>query len=470
MTIANGTGARYRRLSLWLDTCGEDLTPRPALDRDLDVDVAVVGAGYTGLWTAYYLAGADPSLRIAVVEREIAGFGASGRNGGWCSALFPTSRELLARRAGRPAALALQRAMVDTVDEVGRVAAAEGIDVGWAKGGTLTLATLPAQATRLRAGVEADRDWGLSESDSRWLSAAEVVERVAAAGVLGAAYTPHCARVHPGRLVRGLARAVERRGVRVYERTAAVCIRPGGAGRPAEVATSGGRLRAEVVIRATEAYTPGLPGHRRDLAPIYSLIVATAPLPPAAADALGWRGAETITDGRRLIIYTQHTADGRIAFGGRGAPYHAGSRVRPEFDRDERVFAALERTMRELFPAVREIPVTHRWGGPVAVPRDWFASVGLDLGGGIGWAGGYIGDGVGTSNLAGRTLADLVLGRDTALTRLPWVGHRSRRWEPEPLRWLGINAVRRLAAGLDAVEARAKRRRTRDRRVLGPGR
>ncbi len=457
MTATNDTGSRYRRLSLWLDTCGEELAPRPALDRDLDVDVAVVGAGYTGLWTAYYLAAADPSLRIALVEREIAGFGASGRNGGWCSALFPTSREVLARRAGRPAAIALHRTMVETVDEVGRVVAAEGLDVGWVKGGTLTLATGPAQVTRLRAAVQADRDWGLSESDSRWLSAAEVAERVSAAGVLGAAYTPHCARVHPARLVRGLARAVERHGVPVYERTAALRIRPGGAGRPAEVDTSGGRLRAEVVIRATEAYTPGLPGHRRDLAPIYSLMIGTAPLPPPASDRLGWRGAETVTDGRRLIIYAQHTADGRIAFGGRGAPYHFGSRVRPAFDRDDRVFAALERTMREVFPAAGDVPVTHRWGGPLAVPRDWFASVGLDSSSGLGWAGGYIGDGVGTTNLAGRTLADLVLRRDTALTRLAWVGHRSRRWEPEPLRWLGVNAVRWLAAGADAAETRMSR-------------
>ncbi|HZB51565.1 MAG TPA: FAD-dependent oxidoreductase [Mycobacteriales bacterium] len=439
----------YAGLSLWLETAGDDLTPRPPLAGDTEVDVAIVGAGYTGLWTAYYLAVAEPTLRIAVLEREIAGFGASGRNGGWCSALFAASRETVAKAAGRAAALDLQAAMVETVDEVGRVAAAEGIDCGYRKGGTLALATSPAHVARLRDHVAADHAWGLA--DSRWLAPAEVAGRVAAAGVLGAAYTPHCARVQPAALVRGLARAVEARGVRIHERTAVTGIRPGA------VETSRGTVRAEIVVRATEAYTAGLPGLRRALLPIYSLIVATAPLPAPAWAALGWDGAETLTDGRHLLVYAQRTADGRIAFGGRGAPYHAGSRIEPAYDRDERVFAALEQALRTLLPAVGDVPVTHRWGGPLAAPRDWYPSVGLDRGTGLAWAGGYAGDGVGTANLAGRTLADLVLRRDTALTRLPWVGHRSRRWEPEPLRWVGATAVRRLAASADAAEARTGR-------------
>jgi glycine/D-amino acid oxidase-like deaminating enzyme len=440
----------YAGVSLWLDQVGE-LVPRPALTGDVDVDVAVVGAGYTGLWTAYYLALAEPSLRIAVVEREIAGFGASGRNGGWCSALFAASREAVARAAGggaggRAAALDLQAAMVESVDEVGRVAQAERIDCGYAKGGTLTLATSPAHEARVRAHVTDDHDWGLA--DTRWLSAAEVRERIDAVGVLGAAFTPHCARVQPAALVRGLARAVEARGVTVYERTAATALRPG------VVVTDRGEVRAPVVVRATEAYTPELPGQRRVVLPIYSLIVATAPLPAAAWAELGWAGGETLTDGRHLLVYAQRTADGRVAFGGRGAPYHLRSATDPAYDRDERVFAELEQTMRALLPATGGVPVTHRWGGPLGAHRDWFPSVGIDRGSGLAWAGGYVGDGVGTANLAGRTLADLILRRDTALTRLPWVGHRSRRWEPEPLRWAGATAVRRLATSADAVEAR----------------
>ncbi|HEY6748116.1 MAG TPA: FAD-dependent oxidoreductase [Mycobacteriales bacterium] len=440
----------YAGVSLWMDQVGE-LRPRPPLDGDTDADVVIVGAGYTGLWTAYYLAVADPSLRVVVVEREVAGFGASGRNGGWCSALFAASREAVARAAGggaagHAAAVDLQAAMVETVDEVGRVAAAEGIDCGYAKGGTLTLATSPAHVQRVRAHVTDDHDWGLD--DTRWLSAAEVRERVAVAGVLGAAWTPHCARVQPAALVRGLARAAVDRGVRLYERTAATAIRPG------VVETERGRVTAPVVVRATEAYTAELPGQRRTVLPIYSLIVATAPLPPAAWAELGWDGAETLTDGRHLLVYAQRTADGRIAFGGRGAPYHLRSRTEPAYDRDERVFAELERALRALLPGIGDVPVTHRWGGPLAASRDWFPSVGLDRGTGLAWAGGYAGDGVGTANLAGRTLADLIVGEDTRLTRLPWVGHRSRRWEPEPLRWLGATAVRRLASGADAAESR----------------
>ena len=425
------------------------LAPRPGLAGDVEADVAIVGAGYTGLWTAYYLALADPALRIAVVEREVAGFGASGRNGGWCSALFAADPAAVARTAGRAAALDLQAAMVETVDEVGRVAAAEGIDCGYAKGGTLTLASAPAHVDRVRAHVEHDLAWGLT--GSRWLSAAETVERVGVAGVLGAAYQPHCARVQPAALVRGLARAVEARGVTVYERTAATALRPG------VVETDRGAVRAPVVVRATEAYTAELPGERRTVLPIYSLIVATAPLPAAARAALHWDGGETLTDARHLLVYAQRTADGRVAFGGRGAPYHPASRTDPAYDRDERVFAELERTMRTLLPGIGDVPVTHRWGGPLAAARDWFPSVGLDRGSGLAWAGGYAGDGVGTANLAGRTLADLIVGKDTALTRLPWVGHRSRRWEPEPLRWLGATAVRRLAVSADAAEARTGR-------------
>ena len=442
---------RYRELSLWLDTAGDDLAPRPPLGGDRDVDIAIVGAGYTGLWTAYYLAALDPSLRIAVLEAEIAGFGASGRNGGWCSAFFPASKAKVARAHGRDGAVALQRAMHATVDEVGRVARDEPMDVHWAKGGTTVLATAPSQVDRLRAEVAAEHAWGFGDEDSRWLDAAEAAATVNAVGVLGALYTPHCAAIHPGRLVRELARAVERRGVPVYEQTPVTAIAPG------VVHTARGAVKADVVVRATEGYTARMAGYRRLLAPVYSLVIATEPLPAEFWDTVGWRRRETVGDGRHLIIYAQRTADDRIVFGGRGAPYHFGSRVQAGFDRDPGVFADLERILHDLFPGTRDARITHRWGGPLGIPRDWHASVGLDRGTGLAWAGGYVGDGVATTNLAGRTLADLITGQDTALTRLPWVGHRSPRWEPEPLRWLGINAGLALATSADRAEARTGR-------------
>ncbi|MFL6137982.1 MAG: NAD(P)/FAD-dependent oxidoreductase [Frankiaceae bacterium] len=441
----------YRGLSLWLDTAGEDLVPRPSLDRDLTADVVIVGGGYTGLWTAYYLARALPRLRIVVLEAEIAGFGASGRNGGWCSALLAASRERIAAMSSRAAAVALQRALLDTVDEVGRVVASEGIDCHWAKGGTLTLARSRAQVLRLQEAVRAERAWGFGEEHYRWYDRAAAAGLVDADGVLGAAGTPHCAAVHPARLARGLATACERRGVQVYERSPVVAI------GPRRVHAKRARVRADVVIRATEGYTARLPGLRRALLPIYSLMIATEPLPASFWQQVGWRRRETLTDGRHLLIYAQRTADDRIAFGGRGAPYHYGSRVEPGFDRDERVHRALHEALVELFPAARGAAVTHRWGGALGAPRDWTSYVRYDRASGLGTAGGYVGDGVGAANLAGRTLADLVLGRDTELVHLPWVGHRPRRWEPEPLRWLGVNAGLALMDRADRAEQRTGR-------------
>jgi glycine/D-amino acid oxidase-like deaminating enzyme len=411
-----------------LRSAGERAQDRPSLPGDADVDVAIVGAGYTGLWSAYYLSVAEPSLKIAVVEAEQVGFGASGRNGGWCSALLPM-----------PAAT-MQAAMEATVDEVGRVAHIEGIDCHFAKGGTVTLARTPVQVKRAEGG--------------QWLDAEQARARCNATGVLGATYTPHCAALHPLRLVRGLADAVERRGVTIYEHTRAVRLRADG------VTTARGTLRAHSVVRATEAFTARLPGHRRTVAPVYSLMVATPPLPNEVWDEIGLRDRETFADHRHLIIYGQRTADGRLVFGGRGAPYHFGSAIQPGFDRSPRVFALLRETLAELFPILRDasgdVPITHAWGGPLGIARDWHASVGRQPDG-VYAAGGYVGDGVATANLAGRTLAALILDRPSSLLELPWVGHRSPRWEPEPLRWLGVNAGLRLMSAADAEEARTGR-------------
>jgi glycine/D-amino acid oxidase-like deaminating enzyme len=460
----------YRQLSFWHDslvTSGEDdLAPRPALDGDTEADVCVVGAGYTGLWTAHSLLVADPALRVVVLEAQAAGFGASGRNGGWCSALFPASAAALAQRHGRDAALAMRRAMNATVAEVGRTVAAEGIDAHWRQGGTVVLARTPVQLARARAAVAADA--AVDGVDGLvLLDAGEARARVGAEGVLGATYTPHCARIHPARLVRGLARAVERRGGLVQERTPVLAVRPGTPTSPARAVTATGTVRARHVVVATEAWTSRLPGRQRAVAPVYSLMVATEPLPASFWARAGLAAGETFSDHRHLVIYGQRTADDRLAFGGRGAPYHFASRIEGRFDRDERVFAGLRATLTDLFPALRGAAFTHAWGGPLGIPRDWHAGVGLDTGTGVAWAGGYVGDGVGTSNLAGRTLADLITGRDSELTRLPWVGHRSRRWEPEPLRWLGVNAGLRAMTAADGEE-RLTGRPSLAARVLAP--
>ncbi len=409
--------------------------------------MAVVGAGLTGLWAAYYLIRADPTLRIAVCEAEVAGFGASGRNGGWCSAKSRPSLDTLAGLPGssRTAALAQAAELRATVDEVGRVLVCEGVDAHFHKGGTVVVARTAGQEARARAAVAKNADWGLAEH-LRWLGPDEAQRRLGATDVLGATYTPDCASLHPTRLVRGLARVVEQAGVTIYERTPVTAI------EDRSVRTIFGTVTADVILRATEGYTATLPRHHRDLVPIYSLVVATEPLPAATWEVIGLPERETFSDHRHLIVYGQRTADDRLVFGGRGAPYHFGSRVAPAYDRVPAVFNRLAATLRTLFPVLGDAGIDHAWGGPLGVPRDWCASVGFDRRTGHGWAGGYVGHGVAAANLAGRTLRDLVRGEQTPLTKLPWVGHRSPPWEIEPLRWLGANAGLRAAILADVEE------------------
>lgn len=442
--------ARPGRLSLWHDTMSDDEwgPARPPLAGDTDVDVAIVGGGYTGLWTAYYLACLDPSLRVMVIEAEQVGFGASGRNGGWCSALLPMGLDTIASASSSGEAARFQRHMFETVAEVGRVVAAEGIQCDWAHGGTVSVARNAAQAERLRGHVEHLRHYGATEDDMTLLDAGETAARCATTDIVVGAFTPHCAAIQPARLVRGLGRAVERRGVVIHESTRVEEI------RPRRVVTSAGTVRAEVVVRATEAFTPGIKGLRRVVAPVYSLMIATEPLPDEVWSQIGLAGRETFHDERHLVIYGQRTADGRVAFGGRGAWYHWASRVHPSYDRNDRVHAMVHRTLLELFPALDTAAVTHRWGGPVAVPRDWWSRVQFDPASGLAAAGGYAGDGVGTSNLAGRTLADLITRADSDLVTLPWVNLPGRAWEPEPLRYVGINTLVQLPKGADRHEAR----------------
>jgi glycine/D-amino acid oxidase-like deaminating enzyme len=445
--------ADLRGLSLWWDTLPADLRAPLGgpLTGDGSCDVAIVGAGYTGLWTAYYLAQADPTLRITILEAEQAGFGASGRNGGWVSALFPVSLPALARASSRDQAIRMKREMFHTVDEVGRVARDEGWDIGWAKGGTVVAARSSLQLQSAREEIANLRSWGFGPDDAVLLDRPEAQDRLGATDVLGGTFTPHCAAIQPARLVRQLASAVVRMGVTLHEGTRVSAIEPG------IVRTERGDVRAEIIVRATEGYTRSLAGQTRTLAPVYSLMIATEQLPESAWDAIRLGHRETFADGRHLIIYGQRTADGRLAFGGRGAPYHFGSRITPEQDQNPTVHAALWHVLTDLFPVVADAAVTHTWGGPLGVPRDWWASCGLDRDTGLAWSGGYVGDGVATSNLGGRTLADLILGRESDLVSLPWVGHRSKPWEPEPFRWLGANFGLRVMSSADDKEARTGR-------------
>lgn len=440
--------------SLWWSTLDEPVTPRSSLSAHRDVDVAIVGGGFTGLWTARELMRRDPTLRVAVVEQSVCGFGASGRNGGWASALFPLSNETVVARWGLEEFTHLRHVLNESVRALGAAAADDGIDAHFVQGGTLNFARSELQAQRLATEVNDARELGVSIDDLTWLDADAARERGAPSELFGAAYTPHCARIHPARLVRGLAEVVERLGVTIYEETAVsrVVTRRG---RQPEVVSVGGSIHADYVVRATEGFTPTLPGLRREVVPLYSLMIATEPLPSAFWDEVGLRAYETFNDDRHLLIYGQRTQDDRIAFGGRGSPYHFGSTVEGRFDHNNHVFTMLESTLHELFPSLTGA-VSHRWGGPLALPRDRTPAVIVDYDTGLASAGGYSGDGVVLSYVSANALADLITDpdADTAVTRLPIVGRSSRPWPVEPLRWVGINAGLHLATWADHHERR----------------
>jgi glycine/D-amino acid oxidase-like deaminating enzyme len=451
MAVDHRAGVRsrpegYGHLSRWLAAIGPLQSPREPLSRSAEVDVCIVGAGFTGLWTAYELKLADPSLEVMVLEAEIAGFGASGRNGGWVLGELAGSREAWAKRAGRGPVLALGRAIADTVDEVGRVVEREGIACDFVRGGSLRVAQTPLQLQRLRAHVEEDRAWGMGPNDSTMLGADEALRRIAVDRTLGARYFAHCARVQPARLVRGLAEAAERHGVVIHEHTPVTAIEPG------VVSTRAGVVRARQIVRATEGYTPKLPEYHRTLVPITSSMIATEALPEDVWRALRWDGGETLADAQHRYVYLQRTADGRVAIGGRGVPYRWGSVSDREGPPAAKTITALGSRLAELFPVLAGAPVAAAWEGVLGVPRDWSPAVGLDPATGLAWGGGYVGEGVAAANLAGRTLRDLLLGRDTELTRLPWVGGFSRDWEPEPLRFLGVTIVNTLLMNADRRE------------------
>ncbi len=429
-------------VSFWYADSGRPAY-RPPLSGDLEADVCIVGAGLTGLWTAYYLKRARPDLHVVVLEREFAGFGASGRNGGWLSAELATDPH----RYGHGAAGGeqLRRAMRDAVAEVISVAQAENIDADIVSGGLLYVARSPAQLARLRDAYQQRRDAQPADGLS-WLTEDQLSRRVGVAGALGATYTPHAARVQPAKLVRGLAAAVERLGVPIYEQTRVREIAPGSA------RTDRGTVRAPYVLRCLEGFTASIRGQRRNWLPMNSSMIVTEPLSDAVWRQIGWAGSEVLGDAAHAYMYAQRTADGRIALGGRGIPYRYGSRTDPAGATQRRTVDALTALLYEMFPAAAGTPIVHAWCGVLGVPRDWCASVALDPVTGLGHAGGYVGSGLTTTNLAARTLADLTLGDDTELTRLPWVGHRVRRWEPEPLRWLGVHAMYTLYRAADRRE------------------
>ena len=434
---------RNGEVSFWWSQL-DQMAQRPALDESIEADVCIVGAGYTGLWTAYYLKQAQPSLRVVMLEQRFAGYGASGRNGGWLANSITGGREQYLKSRGRAAVARFQELANETVDEVIRVATVEGIDADIVKGGEFTVATSRAQLGRLVAFARSEQDW--AESGVELLSEADARARINIDGALGAAWHPHTARLHPAKLVRGLRELVLRLGVELYEGTRVESI------EPHHAFTAHGTVKAPVIVRATEGFTARFRQFHREWLPLNSSLVVTAPLPASVWAQIGWDGRETLGDLAHAYMYAQRTADDRIAFGGRGRPYRYGSGVDSDGQTPETTVGELRALIELFWPALRGVQLDHAWSGVLGVPRDWSATVGLDRGTGLAWAGGYVGTGVASTNLAGRTLADLILERDTELVTLPWVDHRVRTWEPEPLRWVAVQALYALYHAADRAE------------------
>lgn len=432
-------------VSHWWDQLGLSAA-RPTLRGSLETDVAIVGAGFTGLWAAYYLKKADPSLRIAILEQRHVGYGASGRNGGWLTNTITGGRERYLKSHGRQAATDFQLAMNQTVAEVINVCTAEKIEADILTGGEFEVAHNAAQLARLREFVKNENSW--EHSDVQLLEKNEAMAKIGVAGTLAAAWHPHAARIHPAKLVSGLARAVEALGVEIFENTKVTEI------HPRRLDFVGGTVNAAHIIRATEGFTAGLKGHKRLWLPMNSSMIATEPLGTKFWDEVNWSQGEVLGDFAHVYMYAQRTADNRIAIGGRGVPYKYGSRTDLDGQTPDATVAGLQEILHRLFPQTRHARIDHAWSGVLGVPRDWAATVGLDEQTGIGWAGGYVGTGVATTNLAGRTLRDLVLGRASTLIDLPWVNHQVRQWEPEPLRWIATKGLYAAYGFADRQEAK----------------
>lgn len=446
--------------SFWFDSLEKFEPPEAPKSLPDRLDVAIVGAGFTGLWTAYYLKKLQPDLEIGVFEASHVGFGASGRNGGWCMGTAEGISSMLEHPREQAEGVKLLRAMQDTVDEVGRVCQAENIDCHFAKGGTITIARYAHEVAEMKEEIERKHSLGFNENDFAWLEPEEARAHLAAVPNLGASYTSHCAAIHPARLVCGLGDVVRRKGVAIFENTPVERIHAG------VLDTARGRVLADKILRATEGYTSSIAGQSRTLLPLYTHMIATEPLSEELWRQIGLKNRETFDDWRHMTIYGQRTLDHRLAFGG-CLEYYFGSKLLPVIPQTHSNFTKVEAFMKEMLPMLKNVQITHRWGGLFGVSRRGRPFVQFDRQTGLGAAGGYVGEGVAASNLAARTLADMVLERDSALRELAWTREHLTNWPMEPLRWLGARAVNIIGHAADRYESKTARPSTLMSGILG---
>jgi glycine/D-amino acid oxidase-like deaminating enzyme len=420
----------------WLEDPGRPLRPR--LEGRVEADVAIVGAGFTGLWTAYHLLEAEPSLRVVVLEREEVGFGASGRNGGFAMTLLDLSLAHLRRNQGDTAARDAHEAVAESVDEMGATIAARGIDCDWVRGGLMVVATSPGQLRRVEADLEAAEALGLS--GFRRLSASEARAEVDSPTYLGALLDEHCGVLHPARLCWGLARVVEELGATVHDTTEMTGIDETG-GR-LRVQTTDGEVVADHVVLATNAWARETPWFRRTVVPLYTYVVVTEPLTEEQWASVGWERGQGIEDKRNYVHYYRRTADGRILWGGSDGVIHAGGRIAPGHDRHGGIQRRLQTTFRRTFPQLARVRFTHHWGGPVGMTMDFLPAFGSLLEGRLHYGLGYNGHGVAQSHTGGKILRDKVLGTPSRYTGLCFVDRGEAGFPPEPLCWISAEMTR----------------------------
>jgi glycine/D-amino acid oxidase-like deaminating enzyme len=425
------------RAPWWLDEASPDPETEP-LAGDAEADVAIVGGGFTGLWTALELKRRDPDRRVTVLEAEHVGFGPSGRNGGfletyWCA--LPRLRS----RLGNEAALALASASEGALTAVADL----GEDVWLRRDGMLEVSTTPTQDAAVDEAILVAAELGVHE---RAVPVEPAISPVFRKGVR----FPDAATVQPARLVRALRRAALLTGVVLHERSRVTSFRPG------EVATAGGRLRAGDIVVATNAWMSGWRPTSRSLTPFGSYVVLTEPVPELLAE-IGWIGGEAIADGRMFLHYFRTTADGRVLMGSASGPIGRSGRIDARFFDDAATVSRAEQGLRRLLPGLAAARVERAWGGPVDVSSDQLPFFATVPGTRIHYGAGYSGNGVGPSWLGGQILASLVLGSDDEWSHLPLAGRMPPRLPPEPVRHLGGALVRRAILSVEAADEAGRR-------------
>ena len=434
----------WQTRSLWLSR--RPYEPGPRLDGDQAADVAIVGAGFTGLWSAIHLKEADPALEVIVLEQEVAAYGASGRNGGFAMTMVGRSLHDLIRKVGAARARATHLAMRQTLRDIESFCVTEGIDADITHPGVLTVSNGPEQDVRIRRDLEAAERLDLDDFCA--LSGAECKNLVRSERLRMGHFEHDSLLVDPAALTQGLRRAAERRGVRIFEQTLVddlAEIR----GRRVEARTPFGTVHADRALIATNAYAHAIPAIRRFIFTIYAYIIVTEPLTPEQWERVGWDQRMGIEDKRIYPHFHRPTPDGRILWGGRDAPFSAEG-PNPRRDRDPRIFQRLEETFRWTFPQLGDVAIDRGWAGAVCGTINCFASVGfLGRSERLAYALGYAGHGVGQSHLVGRIVSDLLLSSHGELRDLPMVSKRPVPLPPGPLRAGMLHLPERLLLRAD---------------------